>query len=508
MRRAVILSATILLVATLAPTSAVAETRKGFFESLSDSFQDLGKKKKKSTYKAPRPNKRTVEIQLYLNSLGFDAGKADGLSGARTRNAISAYQTARGLTPTGKLTNSQFDDLKAEADGSLETKSDETKQIQGLLQQMGFFEGQVDGEWGEDSQDSLDLFRSFVALPVGPAPTTQDLEALQEAVLAITPPQASVYDTVTLFGNSFSLSEPDLGQSKMTWAELKPHVFSALPQSRFQTLRAIDAQTLIAARTNQISSAYQAQIDMLHAILRPDIQTYAGREFPTDQITQKVEEFDIEIARGLLTGNGIDMINKYGLTTPSAARAISVAQETTYRLQALRALEENTIEIVPIGLADTGTLGIATPQEDAVAPSTALPAFVATLPTAVTIKGLNIFGMASDTSNTWPYILEFTEFNSSSGDFEGQLEWTNLETVHSVRGSITNDGSLRFTEYSTVSPGEVVLGCEYDLSLPSDSQQSLTGSFECAGESGTASAEFPDSFVWAALPPPIPLKPN
>ncbi|MGJ8586209.1 MAG: peptidoglycan-binding domain-containing protein [Marinosulfonomonas sp.] len=505
MRRAVILSVTVLMAATLAGTSAVAETRKGFFESLSDSFQDLGKKKKRSTYKAPKPSQRTVEIQLYLNSLGFDAGKADGLSGARTRNAISEYQTARGLTPTGNLTDSQFDDLKAEADGSLETKSDDTIEIQGLLTQMGFFEGQVDGEWGPDSQDALDLFRSFVALPVGPAPTSEDLEALKEAVLAVTPPEASVFDNVILFGNKFSLSEPDLGQSKMTWTELKPHIFSALPQSRFQTLRAIDAQSLISARTNQISSAYQAQIDMLHAILRPDIQAYAGREFPTDQITQKVEDFDIEIARGLLSGNGIDMINKYGLATPSAARAISVAQETTYRLQALRALEENTIEIVPIGLADAGTASDGASGEDT---ATALPAFVATLPTAVTIKGLNIFGMASNTSNTWPYILEFKEFNSSSGDFEGQLEWTNLEAVHSVRGSITNDGKLHFTEYSTVSPGEVVLGCEYWLSLPDDSQQSLTGSFKCAGETGTASAEFPDSFVWAALPPPMPLTPN
>jgi len=44
-----------------------------------------------------------ADIQRALNEAGFEAGPADGVSGRRTRAAISAYQEANGLAVTGEI---------------------------------------------------------------------------------------------------------------------------------------------------------------------------------------------------------------------------------------------------------------------------------------------------------------------------------------------------------------------------------------------------------------------
>src|SRR3546814_12818526 len=50
--------------------------------------------------------------QHALNELGYEAGPEDGLMGARTRHAISAYQQASGLPETGHATEELFDRLR------------------------------------------------------------------------------------------------------------------------------------------------------------------------------------------------------------------------------------------------------------------------------------------------------------------------------------------------------------------------------------------------------------
>jgi membrane-bound lytic murein transglycosylase B len=45
-----------------------------------------------------------VELQEDLTVLGYDAGKADGLIGNRTRAAIRRYQKANDLPPDGFAT--------------------------------------------------------------------------------------------------------------------------------------------------------------------------------------------------------------------------------------------------------------------------------------------------------------------------------------------------------------------------------------------------------------------
>ncbi|MFU1477837.1 peptidoglycan-binding domain-containing protein [Roseovarius sp. C7] len=44
-----------------------------------------------------------LEMQAHLNRLGYDAGPVDGIPGARTRAALSAFERDHGLAPDGKL---------------------------------------------------------------------------------------------------------------------------------------------------------------------------------------------------------------------------------------------------------------------------------------------------------------------------------------------------------------------------------------------------------------------
>ncbi|OYX36470.1 MAG: hypothetical protein B7Y99_01690 [Caulobacterales bacterium 32-69-10] len=59
-----------------------------------------------------------LAAQTSLNSLGFDAGEADGVIGTRTRAAARAWQKARGLPADGYLTYGLIQALKLQAAGS------------------------------------------------------------------------------------------------------------------------------------------------------------------------------------------------------------------------------------------------------------------------------------------------------------------------------------------------------------------------------------------------------
>ena len=45
------------------------------------------------------------ELQRLLNRLGYGAGRADGVIGARTRDAIRAFERARGMEVRGRATD-------------------------------------------------------------------------------------------------------------------------------------------------------------------------------------------------------------------------------------------------------------------------------------------------------------------------------------------------------------------------------------------------------------------
>ncbi len=78
----------------------------------------------RTVYVDPAAAQRTAEqreqmrlIQTRLNALGFDAGTPDGLSGPKTRRAISAFQASIGEAGTGALTAAQTATLYEQSAG-------------------------------------------------------------------------------------------------------------------------------------------------------------------------------------------------------------------------------------------------------------------------------------------------------------------------------------------------------------------------------------------------------
>ena len=51
-------------------------------------------------------------VQNALNELGYECGTADGISGQKTANALSAYQTDNSLTVTGTITHETLESLR------------------------------------------------------------------------------------------------------------------------------------------------------------------------------------------------------------------------------------------------------------------------------------------------------------------------------------------------------------------------------------------------------------
>lgn len=350
MRRIILIIASAGFLTATLPQTAMAQNS-GFIDSLNDLFQGKDKKKKKKA--AQKQSTRVTATQKHLNTLGFDAGTPDGISGAQSRRAISAYQASRGFPETGRLTNPEFTALKQDAAAALATQTDNATMAQAQLAVIGFYTNAVDGNWGPESQEALETFRSFTALPLGGPLNDQDMTTLQEAVVAINAAKPDApnepFDTIVLFGNEFALSEPAMGPTKVTWADVKQHAFIALPQSQALMMEPDAASELLGEKTKELSGAYQAQIDILYALMKPQIQTYVEDNHAAADVASTVANYDIEIASLLIGGKGADMIDLWGITIPGMDGVITLAQSTTHQLQALQAIEASTLSVTKVG---------------------------------------------------------------------------------------------------------------------------------------------------------------
>ncbi len=112
-----------------------------------------------------------VEIQRQLSDLGFDAGVADGLWGARTRTAIKSWQRANRQTQTGYVTAAQVKLIRKQAGSStptpgtdneaaleeslLELTRTERVDLQRRLTRLGYETLRTDGAFGPGTRRAI-----------------------------------------------------------------------------------------------------------------------------------------------------------------------------------------------------------------------------------------------------------------------------------------------------------------------------------------------------------------
>jgi peptidoglycan hydrolase-like protein with peptidoglycan-binding domain len=115
-------------------------------------------------------------VQNRLRQLGFYDGPTGGVWGPSTQIALERFQRARGLQPSGQLTNATVNAMGIDPSAfpvnapTVAAPLDPAvvRNIQSRLREQGFYRGRVDGRWGPASETAVERFqRSRGMQPTG-----------------------------------------------------------------------------------------------------------------------------------------------------------------------------------------------------------------------------------------------------------------------------------------------------------------------------------------------------
>jgi membrane-bound lytic murein transglycosylase B len=131
---------------------------------------------------------QTLELQTLLNGLGYDAGAPDGLFGSRTRVAVRGFQADQGLAADGFPTAALLDRVRARAGITPEPVRNPQglqragiRELQRLLNRLGYNAGTADGRIGERTRDAIRRFERARGMEVRGRATDVVLEAARAA---------------------------------------------------------------------------------------------------------------------------------------------------------------------------------------------------------------------------------------------------------------------------------------------------------------------------------------
>jgi hypothetical protein len=109
---------------------------------------------------------------------------------------------------------------------------------------------------------------------------------------------------------------------------------------------------------------------------------------------------------------------------------------------------------------------------------------------AACMEGTLLQGAAEGDGESWPFVVQITQYDPNTGTFEGRIEWTTLEAVHRIEGLLAGD-TLIFQEVEYIQEGFALLDCSYVFDLTEVDGQ-ITGTWGgCGGFSGTVFLELP-----------------
>jgi peptidoglycan hydrolase-like protein with peptidoglycan-binding domain len=118
------------------------------------------------------------EVQRHLKDVGAYTGAVDGIWGRDSHEALQRFQQIRGLQVTSDLNQAtlatlgirpvdllglgEAGDATRQAEAEIAGRSltpEAIRTIQGRLRQMGLYQGEADGIWGDSTQAALERFQ-------------------------------------------------------------------------------------------------------------------------------------------------------------------------------------------------------------------------------------------------------------------------------------------------------------------------------------------------------------
>ncbi len=120
------------------------------------------------------PNEKVKEVQQFLSIYGYKTGKADGLMGQKTRDALEAFQIDHGLRPSRFVDKKTWEKLYFISEVGLVEKGEiNYKTVQIILKSSGFDPGKIDGKLGPRTVSAIREFQEANGLKsdgvIGPA---------------------------------------------------------------------------------------------------------------------------------------------------------------------------------------------------------------------------------------------------------------------------------------------------------------------------------------------------
>lgn len=118
------------------------------------------------------------EAQIYLISLGYLKGTADGKYGKKTEDALRTFQSQHGLTASGHLDQQTVDMLREKSSSAESIKGATALDVQQRLINLGYLTSTADGMWGQQSIDAWHFFQELNGLPITNRADSETLTAL------------------------------------------------------------------------------------------------------------------------------------------------------------------------------------------------------------------------------------------------------------------------------------------------------------------------------------------
>ena len=133
-----------------------------------------------------------LEIQRELNGLGYNAGPVDGWMGARTREAIQAYQRDHDLLVDGQPTSSLLSHVRDTARSgrteparpSPQSPSQQVADIQQALRALGYDVGRPSGRLTDETRAAIRSYESDRGLLASGQPSAELLQHMRRSVEA------------------------------------------------------------------------------------------------------------------------------------------------------------------------------------------------------------------------------------------------------------------------------------------------------------------------------------